>query len=435
VGEDVYSGLASSHARELLGLLGVARAVDAPSDHPALGWRRAGLMDITGHPDGPGLVAPVALTAAADGALAALKALAPAARLPETGGLLLGERARLLGLGRQGALSPNKSCRLLAAADARLALNLPREEDWAMLPALLGQVADRWEVIARLAAGQRREDLLAQGRILGLAIAPDERITGSSVPLRIERTGPAKPPGRVPRVVDLSSLWAGPLAGSLLLAAGAEVIKVESRSRPDGTRAGKKEFYDLLNGGKASVAFDFTDAGDVRTLQALIASADIVLESTRPRALAALGIRAEDVAARGATWVSITAHGRVGAAGMWIGFGDDAAVAGGLSAAMAEAWNESLIAGDAIADPLTGITAALAGWASWLDGGGRVVSLALADVVAHACSLHRVDAHGVRSWQMLAEADLEPLYALPTPLGRAHDLGADNAALLSTLSV
>ena len=38
---------------------------------------------------------------------------------------------------------------------------------------------------------------------------------------------------------------------------------------------------------------------------------------------------------------------------------------------------------DAIADPLTGLHAALAAWVSYLQGGGRLLSLALADVVAY----------------------------------------------------
>ena len=39
-------------------------------------------------------------------------------------------------------------------------------------------------------------------------------------------------------MVDLSSLWAGPLCGQLLAAAGADVVKVESLARPDGARHG-----------------------------------------------------------------------------------------------------------------------------------------------------------------------------------------------------
>ena len=90
------------------------------ADSPALAWRRAGLMDVTGRADGPGLVCPLALASAADGAMLALRHLAPAAALPLNGALLLGERARLMGLSRQGSTSANGSCRLLDSDDGRI---------------------------------------------------------------------------------------------------------------------------------------------------------------------------------------------------------------------------------------------------------------------------------------------------------------------------
>ena len=41
-------------------------------------------------------------------------------------------------------------------------------------------------------------------------------------------------------VADLSSMWAGPLCGQLLARAGATVVKVETRGRPDGTAPGRR---------------------------------------------------------------------------------------------------------------------------------------------------------------------------------------------------
>jgi len=208
------------------------------------------------------------------------------------------------------------------------------------------------------------------------------------------------------------------------------VVKVESTRRPDGARGGDAAFYDLLNAGKASVALDFTNAEDLLMLRRLVGAADIIIESARPRALAGLGIDAAAEVLRGATWLSITAHGRVGEAANWIGFGDDAAVAGGLTAAIRQGWGESVFAGDAIADPLTGITAAFAGWASWRAGGGRLISLALSEVVAHACGLYNAAPAELTHWQALAEADGQPFYDLRVPQGVARVLGADNQAVL-----
>ncbi len=433
--EVVVEGLAANHAAALLRLFGLAAAPEVASDHPALAWRRAGLMAVTGRADGPGLVAPVALIAAADGALAALRAVAPGAELPENGTLLLGERARMLGLTRRGAISANGSCRLLETANGRVALNLPRDEDWELVPALLGEAvllgkAGNWTDLARIAATLPVDALLEQGRLLGLAIALDHAVPAPPQPFSIARLGAPRFSEGAPLVVDLSALWAGPLAGSLLAAAGARVVKVESTRRPDGARGGNTAFYDLLNAGKASVALDFTNAEDVRMLRRLVGAADIIIESARPRGLAGLGIDAAAQALRGATWLSITAHGRVGEAANWIGFGDDAAVAGGLTAAMRQGWGESVFAGDAIADPLTGITAAFAGWASWRAGGGRLISLALSEVAAHACGLYAARGAELRHWQALAAADKLPFYDLRIPQGAARALGADNLAVL-----
>src|SRR6185295_19366581 len=88
----------------------------------------------------------------------------------------------------------------------------------------------------------------------------------------------------------------------------------------------------------------------------------------------------------GLTWISITAHGRSGRAGRWIGFGDDAAAAAGLAHATGRlgASDGPLFCGDAIADPLTGMHAAVAALGAYRRGGGVLLALALRDVAAHA---------------------------------------------------
>ena len=86
-------------------------------------------------------------------------------------------------------------------------------------------------------------------------------------------------------VVDLTSLWAGPLAGGLLAAAGCRVIKVESVARPDGARRGPAGFFDRLNGHKERLSLDLPAAPAVERLQELIAGADLVLEASRPRVM------------------------------------------------------------------------------------------------------------------------------------------------------
>jgi crotonobetainyl-CoA:carnitine CoA-transferase CaiB-like acyl-CoA transferase len=398
------------------------------ADHPALAWRRSGLMHLTGQPEGHALVCPAALASAADGALLALKALVvEPGRLPARGAPLLGERARLMGLRRQGRASPNGACRLIDTMDGRMALNLPRPDDWALLPALFeGQPAADWAAIRRLMAGCRTADILARAIELGLAAARDG--PPGTVQRLFAPMPPAARPGRAPLVLDFSSLWAGPLAASLLGMAGAHVVKVESIGRPDGARGGNRRFYDLLNGGKHSVALDFGHRDGLSMLRALAATADIVVEASRPRALRRLGILREDVVARGGVWLSITGYP---AQPDRAGFGDDAAVEAGLASVMAQGWGEPLMAGDAIADPLTGLHAALGGWAAWRGGGGQLVEVSLAGVVAHAIGAGCAGAGALPAWQALAEADTAPLYALRQPTASAPPLGADTRNVLA----
>ena len=379
------------------------------ADAPALAWRRAGLMAVTGLSDAPALVCPLALANAADGALLALRHLAPAADLPRNGALLLGERARLLGLTRQGRISANGSCHLLDTADGRIALNLARGDDWGLLPALVeDEAATDLAGLTALVARRPTTALVVRGAELGLAIAADRPVRPPRH-WRVQRSGRPVRRRAQPLVLDLSSLWAGPLAGSLLAMLGAEVVKLESLSRPDGARAGHAGFFALLNGMKRQISLDFADRA---ALAAQVARADIIIEGSRPRALAQLGIDARREVARGAVWIGITGHGRSGANALRTGFGDDAAVAGGLASAMAAGWGTPMFAGDAIADPLTGIHAALAGWQAWRGGRGALIDVSLRRTLAFAQHAGRARGRMLADWQAAAIADTAPFYPL-----------------------
>ena len=101
--------------------------------------------------------------------------------------------------------------------------------------------------------------------------------------------------------------------------------------------------------------------------------ADVVVTSARPAALERLGLSAERLKRK--TWVAITAHGAVGCGALRVGFGDDCAVAGGLVA-----WVDGAprFMGDALADPLTGVEAALA----VLGGGRGLIDMAMSRVAS-----------------------------------------------------
>jgi crotonobetainyl-CoA:carnitine CoA-transferase CaiB-like acyl-CoA transferase len=165
--------------------------------------------------------------------------------------------------------------------------------------------------------------------------------------------------------VDLSSLWAGPLAGRLLAEWGADVIKVEDPGRPDGIRGGAPAFYRQLNAAKQHRSLSLPDAIP------LLEDADVVITSARPRVWDQLGVPRLP-----GTWVQITGYGRTGPWRDRVAFGDDAAVAGGLITP----GDPPAFIGDAIADPLTGMVAAWAALAGWQAGGGVIVDIAMREV-------------------------------------------------------
>ncbi len=444
--------VAAAYAEHLLTTLGVASEHERLGDdrHPALAWAASGAMALTGRSDGPPVVTPGHLAAAARGTVHAFDVLANGAVRDLDGAALLGERAAVLGLGRRGTISAGGSCRLLRARDGWIAVNLPRPEDVAAVPAWLETAlgAEPWETIAAMVACRRARPLVARARLLGLAAA--EASSPPSRPSRwcrvVARGARVPTSAATPLVVDLSSLWAGPLATHLLALAGARVIKVESPRRPDGARRGPAAFFDLLNAGKESVALDLGSASGVAALRRLLSRADIVVESSRPRALAQLGIDAPALVAErpGLTWVGISGYGRRGRGAGWIAFGDDAAAAAGLASATGanDGGETPLFCADAIADPLSGLHAAVAALGAWRRGGGVLLSLALRDVAAHALTFGpAVSPASVRRtlatdceprWELLADGEVQVVRppSARTPRSRARPLGDDTDSVV-----
>jgi crotonobetainyl-CoA:carnitine CoA-transferase CaiB-like acyl-CoA transferase len=347
-------------------------------------WAESGLLSLTGTADGPGLGPPAPLVplAAELGERIAVSSAAIGTGVHVDVLGLLAERAAVSGLGRRGRTSCGAATRLMPSADGWVAVSLARTSDVDLVPAwlgLLGAAADHadrpvtvgedvWAVLADVASTRTGSEFVAAGATLGLAVAS----LGETAPRSagaVDHVGvrhlPIVRPDRSPaplgslRVVDLSSLWAGPLCGAMFASTGADVIKVESTRRPDGARSGPQDFFDLLNADKRSVALDLADERGRHSLHRLVQSADVVIEASRPRALEQLGLDARELLEhfRPRVWISITGHGRGDGVSDRVAFGDDAAVAAGLVS-----WDGEtpVFCGDAIADPLTGLAAAAA---------------------------------------------------------------------------
>jgi hypothetical protein len=323
----------------------------------------AAAWELTGRPDGPPLVP-------SRGVIERVEALGSPLSIDALP--LLAERAAAAGLTRSGTTTCGGAGRLLRAVDGWIAVNLPRNDDLAAVPAWL-QVSDRaepWAVVTATVPHRTCAELVGRARLLGLAVSALGEVPAPAEPVRAIPTGDGAPLTRPPVVVDLSALWAGPLCTRLLADRGAEVIKVESPTRPDGARRGPRRFFERLNRGKRQVVCDLRSP----ELRTLLRDADVVVVASRARALDQVGLVAEELRPR--VWLSITGYGRPVDR---VAFGDDAAVAGGLVASDAEG---PVFLADAAADPLSGIAAAVAVDAALRAGGRWLLDTSMAAVAA-----------------------------------------------------
>jgi hypothetical protein len=295
----------------------------------------------------------------------------------------IGERVRLdasvldrsdaMTLAPPGLISANGSARMIKTKDGWIAANLPREEDLQSVPALLQAEADAdaWSMLAAHAPNWYSNELAAQAALLGLAVARIGETPATRAPCKIEAMAPARA-RKKPRVIDFSSLWAGPLCGAVFASMGADVVKIESIERPDTTAHATPLLDQRLNGAKQRKQISI--ASGAADLLTEIAQSDMLITGARARALNSLGLTRERVFAANPAliWVAITGHG-------WdsnrIAFGDDAAASGGL---VKHHDSEPHFIGDAIADPLTGLAAADAALAALQQGHGAFIDAALA---------------------------------------------------------
>lgn len=106
-------------------------------------------------------------------------------------------------------------------------------------------------------------------------------------------------------VVDLTRYLPGAFATAELLRLGARVVRVEQPGG-DPMRASSPAWYEALNSGKETVECDLPS--EAEAAQALMAPADVVVESFRPGVAAHLGVGPDD-APEGSVYCSITGFG------------------------------------------------------------------------------------------------------------------------------
>lgn len=126
------------------------------------------------------------------------------------------------------------------------------------------------------------------------------------------------------KVLDFSTLLPGPYATLLLADMGAEVLRVESPSRPDLVRTmqpqcivdGESVSYSHLhlNRNKASIALDLKRPAAVAVIKRLVAEYDVLIEQFRPGVMKKLGLDYPTLAAINPRLIycAITGYGQDG---------------------------------------------------------------------------------------------------------------------------
>src|SRR4051812_34894768 len=288
-------------AAELAEARGAARpAVALDAGHVALSFRSERYALVGGAPTGAGFAPLSRIVRCADGWARThgnyphhAAALCRALGIEPTVAELDAAAARMDAVALEDAVVAAGGC----AAALRTA------EEWASHPA--GQAIADQPLVAQ-------DDALATVAPRPPAPAPD----------------PARP-GAGLRVLDLTRVIAGPVAGRTLAALGADVLRVDPPHLPELP----EQHIDTGPGKRAAIL----DLADAQRREALLAGADVLLTGYRPDALARFAMGAGELAARHPhlVQVSLSAWGATGPWARRRGFDSLVQLASGIAATLA----------------------------------------------------------------------------------------------------
>ncbi|MBA3605339.1 MAG: CoA transferase, partial [Acidimicrobiia bacterium] len=194
------------------------------------------------------------------------------------------------------------------------------------------------------------------------------------------------------RVLDLSTVIAGPNCARYLADFGADVIKVE---RPGGdslrrmawrdNRDGEGLWWKLANRNKRTIVLDLKDDDDLAVLWRLVADAGVVVENFRPGTLERLGLGPDALLARNPRLVitRISGFGQDGPYASRPGFATIAEAMSGFAALNGEPDGPPLLPPVALTDEATGLAAAFATLVAVHSGVGQVVDVSLLETMFH----------------------------------------------------
>ncbi|MFF9911005.1 CaiB/BaiF CoA transferase family protein [Streptomyces sp. NPDC013457] len=203
------------------------------------------------------------------------------------------------------------------------------------------------------------------------------------------RTPDTAPPLDGLRVLDLATLFAGPLAAMMLGDFGADVIKVEHPRKPDPSRGhgpakdGVGLWWKVLGRNKRTITLDLSSPGGRDTLLRLAADADVIVENFRPGTLERWGLGWEKLSAAnpGLVLARVTGFGQSGPYSHRPGFGTLAEAMSGFAAITGEPDGPPTLPPFGLADSIAALATAYAVMtaltARTATGRGQIVDMAI----------------------------------------------------------
>ena len=193
------------------------------------------------------------------------------------------------------------------------------------------------------------------------------------------------------RVVDISTVIAGPNCARYLGDFGADVIKVERPDTGDSLRNmawrdprdGTGLWWKMVNRNKRTIALDLKDEADSELLLSLLDDAHVLVENFRPGILERLGLGPDVLLARNPKLVivRITGFGQTGPYAQRAGFASIAESMSGLASISGEEGRAPLLPPIALTDEITGLAAAFATMVALHSGVGQVVDVNLLETI------------------------------------------------------
>lgn len=195
------------------------------------------------------------------------------------------------------------------------------------------------------------------------------------------------------KVLDLATLFAGPLAAAMLADFGADVVKVEHPNRPDPSRGhgpskdGVGLWWKVLGRNKRTIALDLHTEEGRDLLIRLASEADVVIENFRPGTLERWGLGYEVLSADnpGLILTRVTGFGQFGPYASRPGFGTLAEAMSGFAAVTGEPDGPPTLPPFGLADGAAAMAAAFATSialnARAASGRGQVVDLAIIEPI------------------------------------------------------